>query len=123
MTLAALLSELSIALPERVRVIYNDTDPADVWATHVEVKYHGWREVWTGGDMPCWGQAWALEGMLREECEARGCSWALGQEAGGRPYAAVMPTPAHRPPHYASTPAEALGIAMLAALKSEKGEG
>lgn len=64
-----------------------------------------------------------LEAALREECEARGWNWAVGRDAGNRAYASVMPTPAHRPPCFAPTPAEALAAAMVSALKAGKGEG
>jgi len=120
-TLPTTLTRLAELLPKRVRVDWNDTDPADVWLVAVEVDYHGWRDVWWGGDNPQWTQAWALEMALREECEARGWRWWSYRGKLPSNYGAqVYVTGDEADDHYADTPAHALALAVEAALSDSE---
>lgn len=111
MSLPNLLSELAALLPERVRFASGHAFSCFVAGA--------WKLTGLPGPAhtPWQGQA-TLEAALKEECEARGWAWAIGQGAGSCPYASVMTTPAHRPPCDAASPAEALAAAVIRALGS-----
>lgn len=124
MSLTALLSDLAALLPERVRFPCGYGFCYFIEGGWVLVTPYG------PGRTANWEAAAALEAVLREECEARGWEWMVQRQQGQHEAVVFLPpveTGVGRPitPEFigtASTPAEALAAAVLAALKSEKGE-
>lgn len=114
MSLFPLVSELSLLLPEWIYAL-GKPDKRTYFALPGPIQ------LWTNIGRKPGNQKDAdkhLEYVLREACEARGWTWAVGR-SGVRAYALVMTPVAHGPPHFAPTPAEALALAVLAALKAE----
>lgn len=114
--LPALLSELAMLLPERVRV----EPPENGYWFQARVS-DDWRAAWTPGEVvPEF--LLSLEAALREECEARGWPFWQRRTANGTCWATVYPI---RGREYESgdfgapTPAEALATAVLAALRTD----
>lgn len=115
------LARLAQLLPERVRAEMGEPDDVEPWVFRYEAKHRGWITVWWGGDMAAPHDLGALEMTLREECQARGWMWRVWAGLPGHGFGAEIERSVltRRFEGYADTPAHALALALLSALRGE----